>query len=191
MAADAADPDERGAVPLRAGRPVPAVIVVIGPSGAGKSVVSQTLQRRLGWAELDADSLHSSEAVAKMAAGEGLTDADRAPWLERVGAWIDERIAAGEPAVVACSALRRRYRDVLRRPEVHFALLSVPAEELARRLGARTGHFAGPDLLRSQLETLEPLSGGEQGAVVDGTAAPEDVAQAILAAVGLGESGEG
>ena len=140
-------------------------VVVMGVSGAGKSTVGAALAQRLGVPFLDTDTLHPPANVAKMAAGEPLSDDDRNPWLERVGDWL-----AGHPAgVVSCSALKREYRDQLRAhcPRVEFLHLDGSAETIGRRLAARSGHFMPAALLRSQLETLEPLGVDEQGVTVD------------------------
>lgn len=157
---------------------VPA-IVVMGVSGSGKSTVGRELARRLAVPFIDADDLHPPASRAKMAGGTPLTDADRAPWLEAVGRAIAE---AGAGAVVACSALRRRYREAIvagaGKPVV-FAHLCGDADLLRDRMAARTDHFMPPALLRSQLETLEPLDPTEPGrsfAVSDG---PEVVASRI------------
>ena len=128
------------------------IVVVMGVSGAGKTTIGQALAAALGWPFVEADDLHPPANVAKMARGEPLDDADRAPWLEAVAA----RMRALDDGVVACSALRARYRDVLRvRPDVRFVLLDVPPALLEERLAARRGHFMPPSLLTSQLATLE------------------------------------
>src|ERR1044071_9702771 len=97
---------------------VPQVLVIMGVSGSGKTTVGSLLAGRLGWPYAEADAFHSDANVAKMASGQPLTDEDRWPWLAAIAAWIEDRIARREPGVVTCSALKRAYRDVLRRPEV-------------------------------------------------------------------------
>ena len=136
--------------------PSPTVVLLVGPSGAGKTTVGRALAARLGWDFQDADAFHSPEAVRRMARGRGLRDADRAPWLGRLAALVGERLAARRPTVLACSALRAAYRRQLVRPGVAVVWLDVPAAVLAARLAARGGHFAGPELLPSQLATFEP-----------------------------------
>jgi len=135
----------------------PSVIVVMGVSGSGKTTVGRALARDLGWEFVDGDELHSPENVAKMARGVPLDDADRAPWLAAIAAVVAERVRARHPAVIACSALRRVYRDEIRGglPEVAFAYLRGEESLLRQRLRARPGHFAHEDLLASQLATLE------------------------------------
>ena len=139
-------------------------VVVMGVSGAGKSAVAERLAAALGAAFIEADRLHSPENVALMSQGIGLTDAQRWPWLEAVCA--SARAEPGRPVVIACSALRRIYRDFLRArlPGLRFVYLDGPRELIAERLRARPGHFAGITLLDSQLATLEPPDAGE-GAV--------------------------
>ena len=138
----------------------PIVLVVMGVAGAGKTTVGEAVARRLGWPFHDADAFHSDESVARMRAGLGLTDELRAPWLARLQALAAASLTRGESIVLACSALRRRYRDALV-PEgvaagaMRFAYLRVSPPELARRLAARAGHFAPPALLESQLATIE------------------------------------
>ncbi|WP_406815451.1 gluconokinase [Mycobacterium sp. M23085] len=141
-------------------------IVVMGVSGSGKSTVGAALAHRLGVPFVDADTLHPAANVAKMAAGEPLDDDDRYPWLERVGEWL---AAHPDGAVVSCSALKRKYRDQLRAhcPAVKFLHLSGSAELIANRLAARTDHFMPVTLLRSQLDTLEPLGPDEAGMTID------------------------
>ena len=129
----------------------------MGASGAGKTTTGEALARALQWRFLDADDLHPPENVAKMRAGVGLTDADRLPWLNAVRLQIDDVVASGESAVVACSALTRVYRDILSEgiPSVRFVFLRADAALLRDRVRARHGHFAGESLLPSQLATLE------------------------------------
>ncbi len=129
----------------------------MGVSGAGKTTVGRALADALGWAFEDADAYHDAASRAKMARGEGLTDADRGPWLDRLEALVRRRVADGPPTVLACSALREAYREKLAGPPgVAVAWLDVPRDVLARRLASRDGHYAGPDLLASQFEALEP-----------------------------------
>ncbi len=124
-------------------------VLVMGVSGCGKTTVGRLLATRLDWPFLDADDLHPPANVAKMAAGIPLTDADRAPWLAMVAAWMAERRAAGEPGVVACSALKRAYRDTLRAsdPDLRLVFLEGERELLAERLTHRHGHFFPQRLL--------------------------------------------
>jgi gluconokinase len=144
------------------------LVVVMGVSASGKSTVGAELADELGVPFVDGDDLHPVANIAKMAAGHPLDDADRMPWLDIVGA----RLAAAEHQgglVVACSALKRAYRDRIRAaaPGVVFVHLSGDPETLARRASERTGHFMPPSLLRSQLATLEPLAADEPGIVLD------------------------
>jgi len=134
------------------------IVIVAGVSGSGKSTVGALLAGRLGWRFADADGFHPAANVEKMRAGVPLTDEDRWPWLRAIAAWMDERIAAGEQAVVTCSALKRSYRDVLLagRPQARMVFLALDREVVARRLAARHGHFFPEQLLGSQLADLEP-----------------------------------
>jgi gluconokinase len=144
-------------------------LVVMGVSGCGKTTLGRALAERLGAAFVDADDLHPVANVAKMAAGQPLTDADRWPWLDLVAQALRDRA----PVVVACSALRRAYRDRLRRAgDVRFLHLAAPQEVIAGRLAARQGHFMPPGLLTSQYATLEPPPPGE--ALVLNAALPPD-----------------
>ncbi len=132
----------------------PQTVVVMGVSGCGKSAVSEALAHHLGGVVVDGDDLHSPEAVAKMRAGTPLTDEDRWPWLDRVGNALRHRETA---AVVACSALKRSYRDRLRTacPGVRFIFLDGDAAVIEPRMRARAGHYMPASLLQSQLQTLE------------------------------------
>ncbi|HEU4670183.1 MAG TPA: gluconokinase [Dyella sp.] len=150
---------------------LPPALVVMGVSGSGKSHVGAALAAASGSRFLDADDLHPPANLRKMAAGTPLDDADRTPWLDAVAAWIAARQAGDEGCVVACSALRRAYRDRLRAgvPQtLVFAHLDVPRDELARRMRGRR-HFMPPSLLDSQLATLEPPTADEDACILDGT----------------------
>jgi gluconokinase len=152
-------------------------LVVIGPSGSGKSRIGAALAAGLGLAFVDADDLHPPANVAKMAAGHPLTDADRAPWLDAVAAAL---CAPPDGAVVACSALARRYRDRIREGcrDARFVELDVPRGELERRMTHRE-HFMPATLLGSQLSAWEPLEADESGVAVVNTGEPADVVRAI------------
>lgn len=161
------------------------ILIVAGVSGCGKSTVGALLAGQLGWHFADADSFHPDVNVAKMHAGLALTDADREPWLRLIGAWMDTEMAAGRSAVLACSVLKRAYRDLLLdgRPEAVVVFLMVPREELDRRLLTRTGHFFPEKLLESQLDALEPPASDERVLTIveDGDAA--DTAGKIITAL--------
>ncbi|WP_425146044.1 gluconokinase [Deinococcus sp.] len=164
-------------------------LIVMGVSGSGKTSVGRELAAALGWAFLDADDVHSAEAKAKMARGEGLSDADRWPWLERLRAELEAKVGSGRTtgAVLACSALKRRYRDVLRLEGVYFVYLRLPCALLETRLRARPGHYAGPSLLSSQLAALEEPSPDEGALTLE--VGPDDSVQSLtrrtLEALGL------
>lgn len=132
-------------------------VVVMGVSGCGKTSVAQGLAAELGWGAVDADDLHTPQAVAKMRAGQALTDADRLPWLNRVGAVLADGAAQGQGVLVACSALRRAYRDRLRAacPGLRFIFLDGSRELIAERMAKRQDHYMPASLLDSQLQTLE------------------------------------
>jgi gluconokinase len=162
------------------------VLVLMGVSGSGKSTVGALLAARLQRAYAEADDFHPAANVAKMASGHPLTDEDRWPWLAAIARWIDERIARGEPAVVTCSALKRKYRDVLRRSEVQVVYLRGSRDLIAQRLASRHGHFFDPDLLTSQFADLEEPAADEQVVSVDIGGTPPEIVDAIVAATGLG-----
>jgi gluconokinase len=164
---------------------VTTTIVIMGVSGSGKSTVLAGLRERLGWATAEADEFMLLANVEKMRAGHALTDEDRWPWLRALAGWIGEREAAGENALMTCSALRRPYRDLLRanHPSVWFASLAVPADELRRRVESRHHEYMPASLLDSQLATLEPLGPDEPGAEVRADGAPAAVVEEILAAL--------
>jgi gluconokinase len=163
----------------------PTAVVVMGVSGSGKTTVAVELARRLGWEFTEGDDHHPAANVEKMRAGTPLDDADREPWLRGLAAWIAERERAGTSCVLTCSALKRSYRDVLRRgnASVFFAHVDVPEAVLAERLAQRTDHHMPASLLTSQLATLEPLQDDEPGITVSGTGEPTGVVDAIVIAL--------
>lgn len=131
------------------------VVILMGVSGSGKTTVGLELARRLGWDFADADDFHPSANVAKMSQGVPLDEHDREPWLSALRAPIDAQLAAGKSTVLACSALRARYREVLGQESVHFVYLKGDTRKILERLEARTGHYMKMGLLESQLATLE------------------------------------
>ena len=141
-------------------------VVVMGVSGSGKSTVGAALAQRLRVPFADADDFHPPANITKMTAGHALDDDDRYPWLESIGGWL-----AGHPegGVMSCSALKRKYRDQLRRhcADVRFLHLSGTEDVIARRQASRPGHFMPAALLTSQFETLEPLDADEYGISID------------------------
>jgi len=161
------------------------VLVFMGVASTGKSTVAAMLAGRLGWAFEEGDDLHPEANVAKMAAGHALTDEDRWPWLGLIAEWIDERIEAGEPGIVTCSALRRSYRDVLRREEVTFVHFTGDRELILDRMLRREGHFMPTALLDSQFATLEPLQADEQAIEIDVALSPQEQAAEIASKLRL------
>ncbi|MEU0370691.1 gluconokinase, GntK/IdnK-type [Streptomyces sp. NPDC006283] len=158
------------------------LVLVVGMSGSGKTMVGTLLAERLGRPYQDADEFHNEANRAKMAAGHALTDADRQPWLEAIGAWMDGEIAARRPAVVGCSALKRAYRDHLRagRPGVRLVYLRGSHELIRSRLATRRGHFFPAALLDSQFADFEEPEPEEHPLVVEIDQPPEAVVDAVL-----------
>ena len=152
-------------------------IVLMGVSGSGKTTVGERLAEVSGRVFIDGDDLHPAANKEKMALGIPLTDDDRWPWLHRVG----ERLAVGDGPIVACSALRRAYRDALRElaPGAFFALLNASRDVLAERVASRHHEYMPASLLDSQLATLEPLEPDENGAIFDVAASVDEVVAAI------------
>ncbi len=148
----------------------PPLVVVMGVSGSGKTTVGSLLAERLGVGFVDADDLHPAANIEKMAAGHPLTDEDRRPWLATVGRTLHD--ARDRGLVVACSALRRDYRDQIRaaEPDARFVYLEASKALLDARVRGRHGHFMPVRLLGSQLDTLEPLAADEPGTTVHLTA---------------------
>lgn len=164
--------------------PSPRHLVFMGVSGSGKSTVALAVRDLLGWEFAEGDDFHPPENVAKMSAGHPLNDQDRAGWLRTLADWTAERDARGEPTLLSCSALRRRYRDVLREggAGTFFVHLTGNKHLLLQRMESRD-HFMPPTLLESQLDTLEPLQDDEPGATYDVAMTPEEIAAQVVAVV--------
>jgi gluconokinase len=160
----------------------PCALVVMGVSGSGKSTIADRLAARLGWRYEDGDQFHPPANVAKMSAGHPLTDEDRWPWLQAIADEIDRLSAAGQRAVIACSALKRSYRDILvhGRDDVRIVFLNGTQDLIAKRLAARKGHFMPPGLLASQFKTLEPPQPGERPITVSIDAPVETIVDDII-----------
>jgi len=147
---------------------MPCALIVMGVSGSGKSTIGEKLAQRLGWAYEDGDRFHPKSNVAKMSAGQPLTDEDRWPWLRAIADEIDRVCGSGGHLVIGCSALRRAYRDILvhGRSDVRFVYLQGSQPLIASRLAQRKGHFMPPELLASQFRTLEPPGADENPVTV-------------------------
>jgi gluconokinase len=157
-------------------------LIVMGVSGSGKSAVAARLAERLNWAYEDGDRFHPPSNVAKMSAGQPLTDEDRWPWLQAIADEIDRVCRSGGHAVIACSALKRAYRDMLvhGRSDVRIVFLSGTQALIADRLARRKGHFMPPGLLDSQFKTLEPPAGDENPVTVSIDASVESIVEDVV-----------
>jgi gluconokinase len=162
------------------------VVVVMGVSGCGKSTIASMLAHRLNWIYEDGDWFHPQSNVRKMHAGEPLTDEDRWPWLHGIAAWIDASRRVGNHGTVACSALKRAYRDILvgERRDVRIVYLKGERNLIARRLAARDGHFMPPSLLDSQFAALEEPQPDEHPIVVSIVPHPREVVEEIVKRLG-------
>lgn len=158
-------------------------VVVMGVSGAGKSTIGTLVADAMNFPFVDADSLHPLENIRKMAAGTPLNDDDRWPWLDLVGHELATTRAKG--IVVACSALKRRYRDAIRAkaPDTIFLHLDGSLEVLSSRLEGRSGHFMPPNLLASQLDALEPMEADESAVVIDIAASMNEILDRAVAGI--------
>jgi len=161
---------------------MPCALVVMGVSGSGKSTVADALAKKLSWIYEDGDRFHPPSNVAKMSAGHPLTDEDRWPWLQAIADEIERVCKAGGRAVIACSALKRGYRDVLvhGRTDVRIIFLDGDKELIAGRLAQRQGHFMPPGLLESQFKTLEPPDAGENPVTVSIDASVDAIVDDII-----------
>ena len=160
----------------------PCALVLMGVSGSGKSTIADRLAARLDWRFEDGDGFHPPGNVAKMSAGQPLTDDDRRPWLQAIADEIDRVSRERKRLVVACSALKRAYRDILShgRKDIRFVFLNGSYELIAGRLAARKGHFMPPGLLASQFKTLEPPDTSEHPITVSIDAPVETIVDDII-----------
>jgi gluconokinase len=158
-------------------------LIVMGVSGSGKSTIAEALAQRLGWTFEDGDGFHPQSNVDKMSHGQPLTDDDRLPWLEAIADEIDRQRAAGRCLVVACSALKRAYRELLARgrSDVRIVYLDGSKALIQTRMNKRKGHFMPPELLDSQFATLEIPVPDEHVFKVSIDAPADAVVDAIIA----------
>jgi gluconokinase len=165
----------------------PCALVVMGVSGSGKSTIADKLAERLGWTYEDGDKFHPASNVAKMSAGHPLTDEDRWPWLQAIADEIDRVCKAGQHVVIACSALKRAYRDILvhGRDDVRIIYLNGTEKLIAERLARRSGHFMPAGLLASQFKTLEPPDARENPVTVSIDASVDAIVDDIIRQLGL------
>jgi carbohydrate kinase (thermoresistant glucokinase family) len=166
----------------------PAVIVLMGVSSSGKSTAGLLLSEMLGWPFRDADSFHPPANIEKMSRGVPLEDADRWPWLDAIGRWIDEQLGKGQCGIVSCSALKRVYRRRLigDRQDVHLVYLKGDMELIGERMKERRDHFMPVSLLKNQFDLLEEPQPDEHALVVPVDMPPRRVADTIVAGLGLG-----
>lgn len=163
----------------------PAAVVVMGVSGCGKTLIGSALAEALRCRFVEGDTKHPPENVAKMASGIPLDDADRAGWLDAIGADMAATLAGGEGAIAACSALKRIYRDRLRRfvPNAAFVHLAIDRETARKRVAGRKGHFMPASLVKSQFAALESPGADENALTLDGTRPPAELVAAAMAFV--------
>lgn len=161
----------------------PQVAVVMGVSGSGKTTIANEIAARLGWGVLEGDKYHPAANIEKMSHGIPLTDEDRWPWLRAIREAIDKTLAAHQSAVVACSALKRSYRDILigERRDVDLIYLKGSFTLISDRLAARKGHFMPPALLKSQFDALEEPGPDENAIVADVAPPPEAIVDDVIA----------
>ena len=166
------------------------IVIVFGVSGAGKTTVGKLLARELGWNFIEADDFHPAANIEKMRSGHPLTDEDRWPWLERLRQQIERSLPAGENVVLACSALKRAYRDRLRvGDEVKFVFLRSDYLLVEKQLRSRHGHFMNAALLHSQFDDLEEPQADENVLMVALGRTPEEIVEEIEAKLHLAGSG--
>lgn len=165
----------------------PLHLVVMGVSAAGKTTVAREINEVLHWEFAEGDDFHPQANVDKMASGESLDDEDRWPWLAALADWIGQQDAAGRSTIMACSALKRSYRDVLRGAgaTTYFVHLTGDRELLQERMSARDDHFMPLELLDSQLATIEGLVPDEHGGTFDVAGTPSEIASDVLSELDL------
>ena len=158
------------------------VVVIFGVSGVGKTTIGELLARELGWKFYDADDFHPQANVEKMRGGVALTDDDRQPWLERLRELIEQSLAANQDTVLACSALKKKYRDWLRvSDKVKFVFLRGSRDRIAEQLRSRRGHYFDPKLLDSQFADLEEPESPDDALIAELGGEPRDVVKKIEA----------
>ena len=162
---------------------LPTILVIMGVSGSGKTTIATLLAKKLGWVFRDGDEFHPAANVEKMKSGMPLTDEDRWPWLEAVARFIDEELARGTKTIVACSALKRRYRDIIIDGRKGVRLIYLKGEKalLERRLAQRHGHFMPSSLLKTQFDALDEPGLEENPLIVSVDATPDQTVDHILA----------
>lgn len=167
------------------------ITIIFGVSGAGKTTIGKLLADQLGWAFYEADDFHSQANIEKMHAGIPLTDEDRRPWLGSLRELIEQRLAAGENAVLACSALKKAYRDYLRvSADVKFVYLRGDFALITGQLHRRRGHFMNPALLQSQFADLEEPEPSENAVVIQLGRKPNELVNEIVTKLNLGPAKE-
>jgi gluconokinase len=171
---------------------MPSALIVMGVSGSGKSTIADKLAGRIGWRCEDGDKFHPASNIAKMSAGHPLTDEDRGPWLQAIADEIDRLCKAGERAVIACSALKRAYRDILvhGRNDVRIVYLKGTQQLIADRLAKRKGHFMPAGLLESQFKTLEPPAPEEHPVTVSIDASVDTIVDDIVRQLGISQAND-
>ncbi|PYL46782.1 MAG: gluconate kinase [Verrucomicrobia bacterium] len=166
------------------------ILIIFGVSGAGKTTLGKLLARELGWSFIEADDFHPAANIEKMRSGHPLTDKDRWPWLEQLRQQIERSFSAGENAVLACSALKRAYRDRLRvSDEVKFVFLSGDYALVEKQLRSRHGHFMNAALLQSQFDDLEEPKADENVLTIELGRTPEEIVESIKAKLNLARTG--
>jgi gluconokinase len=166
------------------------VVVVMGVSGSGKSTIAAMLAHRLHWLYEDADWFHPKKNIEKMHHGEPLNDADRWPWLHAIADWIDATRRSGNRGFIACSALKRAYRDILigERRDVRLVYLKGDRDLIGQRIAARADHFMPPALLDSQFAALEEPTPDERPIVVSVSPHPREIVETIVAKLNIDDS---
>lgn len=164
-------------------RPIGQAVVVMGVSGSGKSTIGRLLAQGLGCRFIEGDELHAPSSIEKMRSGQPLEDADRWPWIDRLGAALHDAVVQDKVVVGACSALKYRYRERLEAAAgspICFIMLETDREELSRRLNNREGHYMPSSLLASQLAALERPHEAERALILDAGQSPEEICRACL-----------